>query len=93
MPRQAKSVEMKRELEAQKKREKALLGALGRAQGSGGMRDYQTATLIDIHPSTFSAYKNNGFRSIGFWDFARMARKLEFTPKELCAMVGIPFET
>lgn len=92
MPKAPRPIELKREMEAQKKREKALFGAIGRAQGVAGMRDYQTASLLEIHPSTFSAYKHNAFQSIGFWDFARMARKLEFTPKELCDMVGIPYE-
>lgn len=84
---------MPRIVTEQMKREKALRVSVCRAKEEQDIRtDGDLAELLKIPKSTFYRHKNNSFQDMSLRDFAHMARRLKFTPKDLCDAIGVPYE-
>lgn len=77
----------------QMRREKALRAYIAKGQVLTGLQfDKDLAERIGESPSTFSRYRKTFFANLGFWTFCRLARELEFTGREVCEIIGIPYE-
>ena len=77
----------------QQQREDNLMLAIERAKRRMGIRyDKDVAELIGISPNAYSRYSMNNFWLPGLDLFAKMARKLKFTDKEVCAIIGVPYK-
>lgn len=74
-------------------REKALIGAIAKHAAEMGLsKDREIADHIGITPQSFAVYKGKNFQMHGLTLFSIMARRLGFTGKEVCAIVGVPYE-
>lgn len=77
----------------QQKREKALMVAI--ARGAAEMEldtDKEVAEKLGMKPQNYSKAKKKHFQSPGFVMFCKMARILHFSGRELCTIVGVPYE-
>lgn len=78
----------------QQKREKALQRAVSRARVDLDLdMDQDLATFLGLPPSTFARRKKELFRTFGFEEAVALARRLSFTPREICEIFGVPYET
>lgn len=78
---------------AQQQREKALLGAIGKHTAEMGLRkDCDIANHIGMSPQSYAKYRAKNFQIHGLLVFSLIARRLGFTGREVCAIVGVPYE-
>ena len=76
----------------QEKREDALLGAIGRCRGMLRLNtDRAAAQKIGISPRRYCEGRAKNFQNFRLPEFAKMARALNFTAKDLCDIVGVPY--
>lgn len=79
-------------LTEQQQREKALQRAIARARVDMDLPlDQDVAQTLGMGQSAFSKRKKEPYRGFGFDQVSQMARKLHFTGKELCEIVGVPY--
>ena len=69
----------------------ALLAAIERGKLATGLpHDQDVAAKIGLHQSRYSILKKNGFNSMYFSTFRKMAQVLQLTPREVCEALGVP---
>lgn len=77
----------------QQKREKALMVAIARSTAELELEQAQDiAAFLGISPQSYCIYRKKKFQTPGLQLFCNMARKLNFTAREVCAIVGVPYE-
>lgn len=77
----------------QQQREKALLGAIGKHTAEMGLhKDCDIARHIGMSPQSWGKYRAKNFQIHGLLVFSLIARRLGFTGREVCAIVGVPYE-
>lgn len=82
-----------REQVAQAAREKELMRAINRCQFELGLPSkLKLSEYLRIPNSTFRLQVTENFQSMKLRDFAAMARRLGFTAREVCAIIGVPYE-
>lgn len=80
-------------LTPQQRREKALLGAIGKHTAEMGLRrDCDIAARIGMSRQSWSKYRNKNFQMPGLLVFGLIARRLGFTGREVCEIVGVPYD-
>lgn len=78
----------------EQRRTTALREAVARGKASQGLTlDREVARALGISGSSFSQHQSKAFRNMHTDTFFRMARRLKFTGKELCAIAGIPYSS
>lgn len=78
---------------AQQKREKALVGAIGRSAAEKGLHtDAEIAAYLGMLPQSYGRYRRENFQTKGFLTFCFIARRLGLTGREVCAAVGVPYD-
>ena len=83
---------MGRETE-QQKREKALMAAMARGKVLKSLpRDIDVANRLNIPHCTFERHKKDAFQRLDLYKFGLMARTLGFTGREVCDIVGVPYD-
>ena len=83
---------MARETE-QQKREKALMVAIARSTAELELtQDKDIAEFLGISAQSYHQYKKKKFQTPGLMLFSKMARRLHFTGREVCAVIGVPYE-
>lgn len=76
----------------QQLRERAVMKALARSQVDLALPyDKDVASHIGIERRCYCARKQNKFQRTSLEDFANMARRLHFTDREVCEIIGIPY--
>ena len=82
-----------REQAAQAAREKALMRAINRCQFELGLRSIlKLSEFLHIPYSTLRLNLSESFQTMRLRDFGEMARRLGFTGREVCEMLGVPYE-
>lgn len=77
----------------QQQRERALMGAIGRCVSEKGLHnDIDVAAYLGMLPQSYGRYRRMKFQTPGFLLFCKVARRLGFTGREVCAAVGVPYE-
>lgn len=80
-------------MDGQAARERALRRAIARAQVDLDLpEDQDVARTLRIGSSTYSKRKKKLYEGFGFDKVSVMARELHFSAKELCEIVGVPFQ-
>lgn len=80
-------------LTEQQKREKALMIAIARSTTELELyHDKDIAEFLGISAQSYHKYKKKKFQTSGLLLFAKMARHLHFTGREVCAAIGVPYE-
>lgn len=78
---------------AEEIRERAYHRAMARAQVDMGIyRDCEVADMLKMSKSTFCRAKQDGYRSYGFAKAGTLARGMGMTGREVCAILGVPYE-
>lgn len=73
-------------------RNAATFAAITRGTREIGLEfDRDIAQFLGMSPQNYSYHKRRMFEAINLDGFSAMARKLELTDIELCAIVGIPY--
>lgn len=76
----------------QQRRERALLGAVGRGKACAGLNtDKAVAEAISVAPCTYSRLKAGAFQGMDLGKFGQLARTLGLTGREVCEAVGVPY--
>lgn len=77
----------------QQQREKALQRAIARARVDMDLPlDQDVADTLGLKRATFSDRKKDLYKGFGFDRASQIARQLRFTGRELCEIIGIPYE-
>lgn len=77
----------------QELREKAMMAAIGRGRGLNGLwKQKEVAEFVGLTEYGYSRAKKDNFMGLSLKQFSEMARKLAFTDRELCEIVGIPYQ-
>lgn len=77
----------------QQRREKALLTTLAKAKIENDLaHDNDVANFLHMDVNTYRYRKRAAFQRTPLEDFARMARMLRFSGRDVCAMLGVPYE-
>lgn len=75
-----------------KRQEIALSAAIERGKLTTGLhRDQDVAAKIELHQSTYSIMKKDGFRTMRLSTLRKMAQVLQLTPREVCDALGVPY--
>ncbi len=83
----------KARLTEQQERERALKRAIARAKVDLDLDGWpDVADYIGMPRSTCYRKAEEPYHGFGFGEAARLARKLGFTGRELCAIFGIPYD-
>ena len=82
-----------REQAAQAAREKALMRAINRCQFELALDSkLKVSEFLRIPYSTFRFHMTDRCQTMKLRDFGEMARRLGFTGREVCDMLGVPYE-
>ncbi len=82
-----------REQAAQAAREKALMRAINRCQFERGLCSVlKLSAFLHVPYSTLRVALGENCQSMKLRDFGEMARRLGFTGREVCAMLGVPYD-
>lgn len=82
-----------REQVAQAAREKALMRAVNRCQFELGLKSIlKMSEFLHMPFSTLRLQLSGSCQSMKLRDFGEMARRLGFTGREVCDMLGVPYE-
>ena len=77
----------------QQRREKLLLATLAKASVENDLaHDKDVANFLNLDVNTYRYRKRAAFQRTPLEDFARMARMLRFSGREVCTMLGVPYE-
>lgn len=77
----------------QQRREKALELALARTRTELDLpMDKSLAAYVGMTDKNFSYYKSRRFQNLDLQRFANMARRLRMTGKEVCDILGVPYQ-
>lgn len=80
-------------LTEQQKRELALKVAIARGKAREGIPyDFVLAKKLDVSTPTFARYRSEGFQKVKLHTFGLMCRTLKFTGREVCEILGVPYE-
>lgn len=76
----------------QRQREIALELALKRSMLEFGfLHEKDVAQYLNMSRSSFSSRKKDHFQKMSLLQFANMARRLHWSGKDVCAMIGVPY--
>lgn len=82
-----------REQAAQAAREKALMRAINRCSFELALDSkLKLSEFLHIPYSTLRLNLSGSFQTMKLRDFGEMARRLGFTGREVCEMLGVPYE-
>ena len=77
----------------QQRREKALELALARTSTALSLpHDKNVAAYVGMTDRNYSYHKQKRFQAIDLYRFAHMARQLHMTGREVCDILGVPYE-
>ena len=77
----------------QQVRVKALIRAIARAQVDLDLpKDQDMAKALGITQSAYSKRKHEPYRGYGFDRASELARRLHLTGREVCEIIGVPYE-
>ena len=77
----------------QQAREDALRKAIAKAKIELGMEyDKDVAEMLGVCRGTFCSQQRKNFEPMKLWGFAKMARMLHFSGKDVCAIIGVPMD-
>ena len=77
----------------QQKRERFFLAAVERGKTQQGFRyDKDVAEALGMNKDSYSLYKRKAFQNLNFSLFCKMARLLKLTGREVCTIIGVPYE-
>ena len=48
--------------------------------------------MLGVCRGTFCSQQRKNFEPMKLWDFAKMARMLHFSGKDVCAIIGVPMD-
>lgn len=73
-----------------KAREQVMMQAVAYGKLNLGLdHDYQVAELLGITPGTYCTRRKTAFQYISVDDFCKMAKVLNFSKDEVCAIMGV----
>jgi transcriptional regulator with XRE-family HTH domain len=77
----------------QEKQDKALCKAISRGMIDQMVENQRSlAEMIGVTPTTYSNYKKKNYHAISIQTFRKLAKKLHFTGREVCAIIGVRYE-
>ena len=77
----------------QEKQDKALRLAIARGMAGLGITTQATvADMIEVTPTTYSNYKKTNYHAMNIQTLRKLAKKLPFTGREICAIIGVRYE-
>lgn len=77
----------------QQAREAALMKAIAKGKIELGIEyDKEVAEILGVHRGTFCCQQRKNFEPMKLWDFAKMARMLHFSGKDVCDIIGVPMK-
>ena len=75
----------------QQAREDTLRKAIAKAKIELGMEyDKDVAEMLGVCRGTLCCQQRKNFEPMKLWDFAKMARILHFSGKDVCDIIGVP---